>query len=134
MIRKCINHSSKEVLTEIRGTRYHKVVLLSQDEIKLMCLVSTPLSQEEMKVFIENRIGNPYASYSKVNALVTESDLSGVDDRDYTKVMGLSTFEKLLTRFVPEIELKEETKTFKVTTTNLGVKVEEVIEKEKGDE
>jgi hypothetical protein len=110
--------------TKIEGTRYHRVVLLEQDEIKMMRLVSTPLTQEELTDFIEKRIGNKWKS--KFTVFVTEVVKAGMvaTEEVYLKVIGLARLEENLIPFVPEEVLEE--KTVKITVTTKGIHTEEI--------
>lgn len=106
------------------GTRYHKVCI-AHGENMLMCVVSTPLTEEELSSFIHARIGFPRVLESKeVPQDEAESPLNG-------RILGLSAFENLLKPFVPEEILKE--KILKMVMTNKthgDFRVESIEERE----
>ena len=123
-------------LIDICGTRYHRISIINNAECLFIGIVSTPLTAKELQKFIENRIG-----YSTCTVFLSEVPESEVKDNKYSpSVMGLSTFESMLTQFVPEKVIREDT--IKFTLTNKGLKVEsvginpetgEIIKKEVGE-
>lgn len=116
----------KRKLTDICGTRYHRVAIINKDECLFVGIISTPLSKRELQQFIENRVG-----YSTCTVFSSEiSEMETKEDKYAPSIMGLAMFERVLMPFVPEKVISEET--IKVTKTNKGIKLEKVSDE--GDE
>lgn len=119
----------KRKLTDICGTRYHRVSIINKDECLFIGIVSTPLSKRELQQFIENRVG--YSTCTVFSSEISEMEIK--EDKYAPSIMGLSTFEKVLMPFVPERIISEET--IKVTKTNKGITLEKLENvSDKGDE
>ena len=122
-------HMEKRKLTDICGTRYHRVSIINKDECLFIGIVSTPLSKRELQQFIENRVG--YSTCTVFSSEISEMEIK--EDKYAPSIMGLSTFEKVLMPFVPERIISEET--IKVTKTNKGITLEKLENvSDKGDE
>lgn len=109
----------KSKLTDICGTRYHRVSIIDKDECLFVGIISTPLSKKELQQFIVNRVG-----YSTCTIFTSEISQDEANDKYAPSVMGLSTFEKVLVPFVPEKVISEET--IKVTVTNKGISIKNI--------
>ena len=121
-------HMEKRKLTDICGTRYHRVSIINKDECLFIGIISTPLSKRELQQFIENRVG--YSTCTVFSSEISEMEIK--EDRYAPSIMGLSTFEKVLVPLVPERIISEET--IKVTKTNKGITLEKLENvSDKGD-
>lgn len=109
----------KSKLTDICGTRYHRVSIIDKDECLFVGIISTPLNKKELQQFITNRVG-----YATCTVFSSEISAPETDDKYAPNIMGLSTFEKVLVPFVPEKVISEET--IKVTVTNKGISIKNI--------
>lgn len=125
MEKKAIKNPRFNNLIDIKGTRYHQVVLMQDKKIVLMLVLSTPLTPDEVKSFVEARIGREYQTGYEL--IVSETTKAHVDACGF-KVSGLATFEAMIAPLIPEVVIDE--KVVKYTLTNKGVKAECVTNNE----
>lgn len=113
-------------ITEILGTRYYRVAILTTKEEETLCIVTaylqTPLSPEELQQFVANRIGK---EYTVIATRISKADVS------CGEIIPLVNLEALLKPYVPEIV--QEVTYAKIVRTTKGTTVQVPIDPETGE-
>lgn len=123
--RKSCSKACKD-FTEILGTRYYRVAILTTKEEETLCVVTaylqTPLSPEELQQFVANRIGK---GYTVIATAIAKSEASCGD------IIPLVNLEALLKPYVPEVVV--EVTYAKVTRTNKGTMLQHPVDPATGE-